>query len=453
MKLGEAVYYFYSKRPDLQDLLLPEQIEMFKDLLDFKIKSQALSCGRGFGKTMLAGCAALYFADEYSRKIGKKVTVLLISAQKQIYDRIDEFFTYDKTLKPRLRIQPSATSGYEIPRERFEFADTKSVVYNCLPTIKQIEGIRADVIIFDEAQDILQSIYEKAIGCLKVDVIGKLIIIGTPYWEGKGSNWFIDIVSNPKKHGFKLSQFSSEICRWNDVDRWKQVWSEARIEAELRGNPPRSEQRAFFASTHLNKNIIETDPIRQGGVNSKLEVGIDWGYEKTVYTLIERIGITCNILYQKVWENTSIEILVPEIVKLLGEHKPLLVKADSLPIEYRGKVDKYTRIPIYYIDCAKRETTSEGKLISAKEHMMGQLQKKNREHHLIISQIFVDLIMELRKYKPNMDRGDDRVDSLALANYEPSEPLRVTPIGRLIFPKNMNRRYNLPSTRQFHGIQ
>jgi hypothetical protein len=445
--VNEIEERFYIKRPDLKDKLLSQQVNMVTDLIDIAIKNQALPCGRGFGKTMLSGYAALYFADEYAKKIGKAVSVLLISAQRQIYDRIDEFFKYDKELRPRLRIQPSATSGYEIPRQMFEFQDTGSKVYNCKPTIGQIEGIRADVIIFDEAQDIEERIYLKARGCLKVDIIGKVIIVGTPYSDkGRGSNWFIDIVSGKDKRiKWKFSQYSSDICLWNDVKTWKKLWSSARYKAECLGFAPKPKELSFFPESHSQYNIIPTDPIRIGGgitsagkAKSTLEVGIDFGVECTVYTLIERVGIVCNILFVKGWKGRGLETIAPEIAQLLEQHNPTLIKADSRPVDCQGIIEKYTRRKINYINTSLEEKDEEGKLMSVRQNMYGQLQRKWNKHYLIISERFVDTIVQVKRFRMGMKRGDDYVDSLALACYEPSVPLDRIVQGRVYFPvKNM----------------
>jgi len=147
------------------------------------------------------------------------------------------------------------------------------------------------------------------------------------------------------------------------------------------------------------------------------------------------------VLFQKEWKNRSVEETAPDIAKLLDEHNPILIKVDDKPVEYRGKVEKFTRKKIHYIDASRRETDIAGRLMTCKDHMMGQLQRKNREHHLIISQKFVDLIIQMRKYRRGMDRGNDLVDGLALACYEPSEPFQVKPIGRIIFGKTKLRQY------------
>ena len=435
--------YFNIKRPDLKDKLLPQQIEMLNDLINIDIKSQALSCGRGFGKTMLAALTALYFADEYSKQIGKPITILLISAQRQIYDRIDEFFLNDKTLKPRLRTQPGAQSGYEIPREKLQFLDTHSIIYDVLPTIKQIEGIRADVVIFDESQDIPRAIYEKAIGCLKIDNIGKLIVIGTPYCEGKGNNWFIEIVSDPKEYDFKLSRYSSEICIWNDIDRWKKTWTKARQKAEMIGLPPSIEERQFFPVKHIEACVLEVQAIRESGVNGRIDIGIDFGLEDaTVLIVTERIGNTRRkILFRKVWDKKDrpVDICGPEILEIIRNWNPYMTKGDSKPEEYINWFKNHGN-KIIPVDFSIH-----------KENMMGQLERMVREHRLIIPIEFMDIVVALREYKLRIGekyykgkgrktKGSDLVEALALSCYE-SDSLKSPTPNIVQFPRDYKRKY------------
>jgi predicted RNase H-like nuclease len=84
---------------------------------------------------------------------------------------------------------------------------------------------------------------------------------------------------------------------------------------------------------------------------------------------------------------------------------------------------------VKFIDCA----------LGHKEQMLGQLQRMIREHRLIVPQTLpnvTDVIMELKKYRRKMIKGDDLVDALALSIYEPSVPLESESYGRVYFPDN-----------------
>ena len=435
--------YFYDKRPDLVDKLLPQQLEMLQDSADISIKSQAYSVGRGGGKTMIGACTALWFADEYAKEIGQPVNVLLISAQTAIYDRMEEFFYWDKTLKPRLLHPPSGTAGYDIPRERFQLSDTRSIVRNALPTIKQIEGFRADVIVFDEAQDIPETIYHKALGCLMKDKVGKVIVIGTPFDEKKAAtNWFINLVCNPKKRGYKLSQYSSLECPWNDAERWKMEWSPARLKAEGEGIPPTKEEIGVFPAGQVNE-CYHGDANREGGASSTTEVGIDFGNECSAYVLSERLsGTKRKILFYKTWEHGVMDIVTEEMAKLLKEQLPAIIKADSLPIEWRGKIERfYHDKPINYIDLTSR-TMQEGRMLHIKEHMVGQMQRRIREKNLIIPDCYPEVKEKLSKYKRGMFHGDDLVDSILLSCYDSDIKPVVAPALHIPEqPKKLTTRY------------
>jgi len=406
------VEYFRTKRPDLT--LIPEQEELLKDLVNVEIQKVAESCGRGFSKTLCSALVALWFADEYSTEIGRPLEILLISHQQKIYDRIDEFFLKDKSLRPRLRVKGI---NYEIPREKFQFTDNLSIVTTCLATSKKVRGNRCDILIIDEAQDVPEHIYKVALGCLTGDIC-KVIIIGTPRpseTSKSSRNWFIEIVDCPDKYGYKLKQWSSSVCWWNAkaLIEWKQIYNEEEWASEVDGVPSTKEQRMMFPRKHIDASIFDTECIREGGVGSTIEAGIDWGGVecKTCLTVIERLSPSkYKVLWSSGWKG-AIEAYIDELVKILQNFKVDLIKADSRPPEFKGWLEKYGYKP-FYIDG-----------VYNKEQELSQLQKRIREHSLIIPECLVPLIKQLCVYKKGMRTGDF-VDSLALAVYQPVTPLK-----------------------------
>jgi hypothetical protein len=409
---------------------------MLRDLIDIMVKSQLVSCGRGFGKTMLTGCSALYFVDEYAKTVGKPITVLLISAQKAIYDEIDKFFQNDKLLKPRLRQQPSGTSGYEIPRERLQFSDTMSTIYNVLPTIKQVEGIRADVIIFDESQDIPSAVYNKAIGTLKKDLIGKIICVGTPYVDkGTWSNWFISKCIEPDNdpnYKFLLSQHSSRNCTWNDVDRWLGEWSPARIKAEIDGFPPTRAEIEFFNQVKWQACFVNCTCDREGR-NEKhtVEIGIDWGYgapNPTVITVTEKLSTKRKFLLQEVQKNVDFD----RLEAICALYPDSLIKVDSQPDEFITQFKKVHKGPFHKVDAKIH-----------KDMMMSQFQARVLMTQLKIPDIFVDLYKEGVRYHPKKRAGDNRIDSAAIACYEPVVPYNDKPPFKMIIigPSSNHKKF------------
>jgi hypothetical protein len=179
--------------------------------------------------------------------------------------------------------------------------------------------------------------------------------------------------------------------------------------------------------------LIEGDPKPEGGATARLEVGIDHGFNYTVYVLTERVNASKRIiLFYQVWEKKQFEEVAPEIGTLLNIHKPFIVKMDSKPVQDQHIVEKYTRRSISYVDLSFEEKDDKGvtmrdaagRVINHKNYMIGQLRSKVRNGYL---KIFVpsqrDVAEQLRKYRPKMSTNDDIVDALALSCYEPSTPL------------------------------
>lgn len=447
-KASPIINYFYQCRPDLKDKLLVEQADMLKDLIDLHYPYHALSCGRGFGKTMCAGLTGLYFADVYSNKIGKPLTVLVVSSQEALYRNIGTFFEMNKSLRPRLKIQP--VGPRELPASgAFQFLDNNSMLINRLATIKAVEGIRADVVILDETQDIETSVILKAFGCLKRDILGKLIPIGTPFTETKGRvgkvNWFIELVKNPKGFiegkKFHLSQYPSNLCSWNDVSLWKSAWGLVRFDAECLGIVTPVEDKPTF--NNIDACCYDIDAVPEGGVNSRREAGIDCGEKHTAYILTERIGtVKRKILSIEIWDDRYIQDIAPEIASLINLHNPTPTKIDSkqgkYSPSYKKEIKKYTQKLMIAVDASLRDKVIDDKgqenLVTIKSNMMGQLIKKIREGNLIIPMRLKNadlLVKQLKIYNPKRGRDDDLVDALALSCYEPSVPFNSGTGGRV----------------------
>jgi hypothetical protein len=447
--------YFEKCRPDLKEKIIPKQIDLLRDMSNVKVTRQVVSCGRGFSKSMCAGLTGLFFADEYSTKIGKPLTVIIVSSQDALYSNIAEFFRWRPELKQRLVTVPSNLN--EIPQKGIQFKDNYSKLIPRMATIHSVEGSRADIIIFDESQDIPEGVFDKGLGCVRDDTIGKIIVMGTPYTEVKGKgakpNWFIKLVEDPKDFvkGFKfhLSQYSSELCDWNPHEMWKARWSKQRYDAECLGIVTDKEERTEFPASNINDCCYDIGGTREGGsnkdgvANSVLEVGIDCGFHNTTYVLTEWRGETkIKILYIGWWKDKSIEDIAPEIGKLLTSHNPYMIKIDSrqgcnVP-SYKQQISKYTNKSINPIDASHKESIvdSDGveRIDVVKNIMIGQLGRHLREHHIIIPTRILwanQLIEQLKKYNRKRGINDDLVDGLMIACYRPNTPLNNGQHGRV----------------------
>ena len=386
------------------------QKEFLLSLVDINIKKVIASAGRQTGKTLCAAVATLWFVYEYPRP----VKILLISAQDSwIYEHIRDIMNNNKDLASEI----VAEGVYSIvPLKGFE-TKKGSRVHVRGSTDKQIRGIGCDIVIIDEACEIKNEILTTALGNLSGD-ISKYIMISTPHKD----NLFTDIARNPKKYGFKLYTWSAEDCHWHSKELLrskKKMLSPQKYKVEVLGLPLKREERAFFDRKDIEK-CIHSNVLREG--KGTLEIGIDWGYGRvntTCLVMTEKIYSRRKVLLVKTWKDVGRAI--KEIAEIINKYNPNIIKADSMPIEFRGKLEVYVKNKIHYIPAQR-----------CKEEMLGQLKFKIRSHQLEIDDKEVDLIKELKRYRKGKRSGDNRVDALALSIYE-SPLLEVKPSGKVIF--------------------
>jgi hypothetical protein len=267
---------------------------------------------------------------------------------------------------------------------------------------------------------------------LKKDIVGMVIFIGTPYSEKKtGRPWFIQLVNDPKHFvkgmPYHLTQHSSDVTGgWNSVEDWKATWSKERWNAECLGKVTENKEKSYFGGENVDACCQDVEPDPEGGLNATREVGIDCAFHNTTYILTERIGsVKRKILYIGYWKDQSIELLAPEIGRLLNQHRPTVVKIDSKTgsiADYRAYIHQYYRGRIDKIDASKQFPNEDKSMISVKDAMRGQTLRKIREKNLIIPMRLVnteELVKQLLKYNIHHKEGDDLVDALMLSCYEP----------------------------------
>ena len=430
--------------------LIKEQIDLLDLFKDTEIKEAAGSCGRGFSKTMLSAGTTLWFADEYASYMHKDLEILLVSSQDRIYQQLNwmfekgkERFGYDEATKKYSRLKQGGIYD-ALMKEKAEIwsKDFKNLtcIYPVMSTSKSARSHRCDIAIVDEAADCSRETLTAVMGC-RTRNIAKLILLSTPHKTG---SMFNDIVADYKRYGFKVYMASAEVCPWQEESNKsaKRLMTPQDYAIEICGRLPMKEERSIFPSKNIDAAIQDVEPIREGGPNSRVEAGLDCGYNNTVYALRERIGtVKTKIIFLKEWEKKSIEEIAPEIASLLELHKPYLFKIDSKPPHYKAHIQKYTRRSIYQIDASKKvEIEGEDEPTNHKKQMVGQFRRKLMEKNLIVpnpelcgeqKEIFKKFIDQLRVYRFGMRDGDDIIDAVLLACYEPVEPLGSQTGGRV----------------------
>lgn len=416
----EDVVSFFRRVTKLEPT--EDQKRLLLMLIDPKVKGILISAGRQTGKTLTCAVATIWLSISH-----KRINIILTSAQDNwLYAHIKDI--WNRNLDLRQYVAAEGVFGI-VPLKGYETKEG-SKVHVRPSTEKGLRGVPGDIGFADEAAEMNEQTIMTLIGNLSGE-FNKLIMLSTPHKTGK----FTELISDPEKFGFVLFHWSEEGCAWHskeELKRKKQMMSPQQYKMEVQGLPLDRSERAFFPMKHLEHCIMEVEPIKEGGEKSTTEAGIDFGFDSpTVFTLTEKIGSTKRkLLYRKIWKGKTIEEQGPEILELIRQLRPSSVKGDSKPPQYKRWFEQYAMGKIHFIDLA----------LGHKDQMMGQLQRKVREHNLILSTTFPDVIIQMKKYRLGMREGDDLVDSLALSCYEPPGGFKGESGGRWYVPPPKKKR-------------
>jgi len=205
--------------------------------------------------------------------------------------------------------------------------------------------------------------------------------------------------------------WSSSVCYWTSKTIEQMIIEGMRKDSEeysieIDAVVPSIENKNIYPSKHLDR-VFRDDvlPDREGGKDSYCIGGLDFGeVSGSALTIMEYPRM--KIVYRHIFKG-SIDTTFMDIIKVLTEYKVLIVKADIRPSSYQGWLERYTKIPIYYVN-------NKG----IKKNMILYLAKLIREHKLIAPNHFQDLKLQLLRYHLGKIRNDDLVDALALTVYE-----------------------------------
>ena len=388
-----------------------DQINLLDNLTDPASKKIIVSAGRQTGKTLTCAVAVLWWALEY----GTPIKILLASAQDNwMYDHIRTIFNNNREEFAKEITQEGTFSL--VPLHGFETVGG-SKVHVRGSTEKNLRGIGVDIVFLDEAAELMRSTITTALGNLSGN-ISKIVLLSTPH----KASLFNEIAEDPTKYGYKLFTWSSLNCSWHGkelIASKKALMTSQEWKTDVLGLPLTLAERAFFPNKDITKCIVQCEPTREGAGKSTVEVGIDFGYGSpnvTCFTATERLYSKRKVLYIKTWRDFN----AAEIAQLLEQYKPNLVKADSMPAEFRGRIEQHTKVKLIYVEAKVH-----------KDAMLTQMQRRVRLHELIIPDIFVDLIKELERYKKGKRAGDNRVDSLCLSCYEPASGWNLRTVAKV----------------------
>jgi len=384
-----------------------DQESFLLDIEDTSKNQIIATAGCQSGKTLCSAVGSLWWIFES----GQRVNVLLISAQDSVlYLHIREIFKNHPELVKQLT---SALSPYLVPLRGFEVKNGNQCFVRG-STEKQLSGIPANIVFIDEACLVPNNLILE--GLNRLTGISKIILLSTP---SKPNSLFVQWATD-KKSGYEVHQWSSEGLSWHSpvIDKSKKKTMSPGIYAiYMLGRPPSAAERALWTSKDIDTCVVVCQPEREGGSKSTIEIGIDFAYGSTCKPAIlvtEKLYSKRKILFARTWKEFRPDEMA-DVIKRYEIYRPL-VKADSRPKEFQYKIEQFWKGKIFYIDASYE-----------KKLMVSQLQRRIRIHsELIIPDCFTELVVELKKYHPKKRTGDDLVDALMIACYEPAIPFKIS---------------------------
>lgn len=406
----EPIVSYFERMTDLKTI--PEQRITLESMANPNIHNLIGCMGRGFSKTLMGSVFGLWCADELSRYMKQPLDITLISSQPTIYQLLDRIFLAHSELKDRLRTEGKSL---EIPKKNFQFKDTLGFVERILPTTRQIRSHRANVVILDEAAGLKDNIIKTALPLVK-EPLAKTVWLSTPHRDRSLFNEYV--AKLPK--GWKLLQYSSELCYWTEAMRklCKETLSKAEYEIEINAKIPEEKIRTLYNSKRIEECVQEFVSV-SGKPDTQLHLGVDFGYERSlsVAILSEWDKAYRNIVEIWSWNKDNVNMLFGDLARIINTYdsrrKRLIVFADSKP---SGMVDQLKGICpnklIYSID---KSSKLEGYDVTIKDMLITQTKSLIDTRHLRIANKHDILIKQLKNYTRGRVYNCDYVDALFLS--------------------------------------
>lgn len=391
--------------------LIPEQVEVVKEIVDLTIKKQLIACGRGFSKSFLCAGVSLYLIDKFSSKIGEPVTVLLVSHQQEIYVKLDQFFENDESLTERLRVKGER---FHYPMDELQFKDNRSRIILRMDTSRMVRGNRANFVFIDECQSVPKEVVVKDAMPTLTGSNSKFIAVGTP----SEKSWFVETLEkanknrSKKSHEWHVSHFSSEVCFWlkDQLSMWREEMNAEEYTSEILAEIPDDEYLSPFKK--LLKKAVQDVPIEAlGGVGSYAVGGLDLAFGNTCKTALTVLEKNRKSKKAKVLFSEAFTPNMQKIIEIVNNWKLNVLKIDSRPKELSDRIKLEVepfckKTKFVYVNA----TGQKGQMIAQLMLLM--------ESNLTIPSTFNPLIKELEKYYQSKDRGKDLADALILAAFE-----------------------------------
>jgi len=377
------------------------QKKIIDDILNKEDMFYTLVCGRQIGKTLLLINMLLYYG------INKPRTTLLwvspyysmaVKVLSQIIDAI-EFTPITKEANKSEKII-SLVNGTRIYFRSAEKPET-------------IRGLSIDYAFLDEAQDISDDAFNKAILPTLTAKGKKCLIAGTP----KSKNWFYQYFQRGEEDNYNSYTAPSSISPFVSAEF---------LEEQKQSLPPSIYEQEFEAKWQEGDGEVFTniDGVcildEWGSTNQRTFGGLDIGTKQdySVLTILDRNGRTLHI-----WRERGLEYsqIVDKVVYLCNQYKTdLMIEANSMgDAVYEMIRKRYKNVQPFITTNTSKENIIR-RLISDIQDGVLELPSPNLFQHL-----YKELQMFQYKYLPSgkvsyqamSGAHDDCVMSLAICNW------------------------------------
>ena len=377
------------------------QKKIIDDILNKEDMFYTLVCGRQIGKTLLLINMLLYYG------INKPRTTLLwvspyysmaVKVLSQIIDAI-EFTPITKEANKSEKII-SLVNGTRIYFRSAEKPET-------------IRGLSIDYALLDEAQDISDDAFNKAILPTLTAKGKKCLIAGTP----KSKNWFYQYFQRGEEDNYNSYTAPSSISPFVSAEF---------LEEQKQSLPPSIYEQEFEALWQEGDGEVFTniDGVcildEWGSTNQRTFGGLDIGTKQdySVLTILDRNGRTLHI-----WRERGLEYsqIVDKVVYLCNQYKTdLMIEANSMgDAVYEMIRKRYKNVQPFITTNTSKENIIR-RLISDIQDGVLELPSPNLFQHL-----YKELQMFQYKYLPSgkvsyqamSGAHDDCVMSLAICNW------------------------------------
>ena len=377
------------------------QKQIIDDILGKEDMFYTMVCGRQIGKTLLLINMLLYYGINYPR-----ITLLWVSPYysmaikvlSQIIDAI-EFTPITKEANKSEKII-SLVNGTRIYFRSAEKPET-------------IRGLSIDYAFLDEAQDISDDAFNKAILPTLTAKGKKCLIAGTP----KSKNWFYQYFQRGTEEGYNSYTAPSSISPFVSTEF---------LEEQKQSLPPAIYEQEFEALWQEGDGEVFTniDGVcildEWGSTNQRTFGGLDIGTKQdySVLTILDRNGRTLHI-----WRERGLEYsqIVDKVVYLCNQYKTdLMIEANSMgDVVYEMIRKRYKNVQPFITTNTSKENIIR-RLISDIQDGVLELPSPNLFQHL-----YKELQMFQYKYLPSgkvsyqamSGAHDDCVMSLAICNW------------------------------------